>query len=110
VNIVYFQKKCQAVSFLAHEKIFWSKVVFYAHYAIGKNRKLKKIKIEDFFGRKPYFTPLWQFFMLIKKKPHVHIDNIRKKNCRPKIENFHCYVHIFAVSKVDLPPPFCTRL
>jgi hypothetical protein len=46
------------------------------------------MKIEDFFGRKLFFTPLWQFFMLIKMKPHMHFD-IRKKKFNPKIEKFH---------------------
>jgi hypothetical protein len=50
-------------------------------------------------------TALWLFFMSLKKKLHMHFD-IRKTNCRTKIENFHCYVHRFAVSTVDLPPPF----
>jgi hypothetical protein len=41
----------------------------------------------------------------------MHFD-IPQKNCRPKIEHFHCCVQRFTVSKVDLPPytNFATNL
>jgi hypothetical protein len=66
----------------------------------NRKSKIEKMKFEDFFGRKLFYPTVAIFFMLIKKKPHMPFDR-PKTNCRPKIENFHCYVRIFAVSKVD---------
>jgi hypothetical protein len=56
------------------------------------------ILVENFF----YPTSCGNFFLVIKNKPPMHFD-IPKKNCSPKIEKFHCYVHRFAVFKVDRP-------
>jgi hypothetical protein len=77
----------------------------YSKNITAQKSKIEKMKIEYFFGRKLFLPHCARgyLFMLIKMKPHMHFD-IRKKNYRTKIENFHCYVHRFAVSKVDLPP------
>jgi hypothetical protein len=63
--------------------------------------QIEKMKIEGFFGRNLFLPHCGNFFMLIKMKPHMHFD-IRKNNYKTKIEIFHCYVHRFAVSIVDL--------
>jgi hypothetical protein len=65
---------------------------------LGKEYFSTKFLAENFFS--PHCG---KFFLLMKKKPHMHFD-IPKNNFNPKIEKFHCYMHRFAVSKVDLPP------
>jgi hypothetical protein len=62
-----------------------------------QNRKSKKIKYGDYFGRNLFFTPLWHLFLVMIMKPHMNFD-IPTKKSSPKMEKFHCYMHRFAVS------------
>jgi hypothetical protein len=48
-----------------------------------QNRKSKKMKYGDYFGRKLFSPHCGNLFLEIIKKPHMHLD-IPKKNCSPK--------------------------
>jgi hypothetical protein len=73
---------------------FWLRnMPFYIRKKItAPKSKIEKIKIEDFFGRKLFFTILWQVFFNNKTEaPQLRHFDIPKKKFNPKIENFHSF-------------------